>query len=611
MHAIVVGDSEKLVHCGSVLSGTSRSFLPWDIRRQLGTTPPSFSTRQLQKREVFWDSLYVGGLQCHQLDEYEDLSGEESTYIYAVQFSPLEGQENLLAIANEDGRVLIQDTNVVGPDSYLTSFDAHNNAIFDVAWVPGKPGLIATASGDQSVRVWDFSSYNSENVEAIRTFRAYSRSVKCVEFAPDSSDIMATGSRENSILLWDMRCPSDQKPLLSIKRAHKTYTSGHVVGRHSTKKEPIGTCSVTAVQFQDQQTLVSSSDTDGIIKIWDLRMSYDRYSGDPQPKHKIPFPGKSSLRGYTSLLLNAARTNLYASCKDNHIYKFDLAGYNEKVLNAFSGYENGSKFFIRMSLSCDDRYLASGSSDNKAYVWNVSSVGPTTPIYSLEGHESEVTCVDWSRKGWRLATCSDDLKHRIWRLRGPHEIEKGDLNGEAVKIETTLYPDLSAVPSNSFATKRRIVVVDQENVSLNIPPPNKRMRGNGNKSVEVTPTKKKPESPARKLKSFPCSPRKMNVTSPAKRSNCPRKLLLSPIKQSPTANLPNMVLDGKSPYAKSTRKSSASKKPLDWLTSLSRQKKMHESTSPMDTKTTPKAKTAGRGGSRRGSSVKKSLDMSK
>ena len=35
--------------------------------------------------------------------------------------------------------------------------------------------------------------------------------------------------------------------------------------------------------------------------------------------------------------------------------------FNEKSI--ISGYENGNKYFIRMSLSHDDKYLACGSSD--------------------------------------------------------------------------------------------------------------------------------------------------------------------------------------------------------------------------------------------------------
>ena len=92
------------------------------------------------------------------------------------------------------------------------------------------------------------------------------------------------------------------------------------------------------MQIQDENHIVTSSDTEGIIKIWDMRRSYDRYKDDPQAKYLIQPPGKSGFYyGINSLVLNSSKTHLYASCKDNRIYCFDLASYNEKALTSFSG----------------------------------------------------------------------------------------------------------------------------------------------------------------------------------------------------------------------------------------------------------------------------------
>jgi denticleless len=108
---------------------------------------------------------------------------------------------------------------------------------------------------------------------------------------------------------------------------------------------------VTAIQFQDPFTLISSSDSDGIIKVWDMRKSYDRYSRQPQPKYQFAYPGKSALKGYSALVLNSTKTQLFASCKDHTIYKFDVAGYSEKPVAMYTGFENNSKYFSRLSLS--------------------------------------------------------------------------------------------------------------------------------------------------------------------------------------------------------------------------------------------------------------------
>ena len=52
-----------------------------------------------------------------------------------------------------------------------------------------------------------------------------------------------------------------------------------------------------------------------MFQVWDLRRSYDLYSGIPKPKFTIPYAGKYALNGYSSLILDSSKTKLYASCK--------------------------------------------------------------------------------------------------------------------------------------------------------------------------------------------------------------------------------------------------------------------------------------------------------
>ena len=50
---------------------------------------------------------------------------------------------------------------------------------------------------------------------------------------------------------------------------------------------------------------------------------------------------------------------------------------------------------------------------------------------SQVGHEAEVTCVDWCPVGWKLATCADDMRHRLWELDNEDRVEPSDLAGWA------------------------------------------------------------------------------------------------------------------------------------------------------------------------------------
>ena len=251
--------------------------MPHQVEFQYGLKPyrhfSKFST--ISKYEQFLSKKTVGHLTCQQKDVYKDIDSdeEEPTYVYAMKFSPVKTLQNYLAVANEEGRLIIQDTNKVGDSSNVVAFEAHHNAIFDVSWKPDQNASslqLATASGDQSVKVFEIVS--SEDVKLLHTLRGYTRSVKCVEYAPDNPNLLATGSRENTIYLWDLRVKhtsdAEAKPDIKICGAHTHTSSGAPCGPNRSAKKSTGLASsITAIQFQDEYNLISCSDTDGLVKV--------------------------------------------------------------------------------------------------------------------------------------------------------------------------------------------------------------------------------------------------------------------------------------------------------------------------------------------------------
>lgn len=151
--------------------------------------------------------------------------------------------------------------------------------------------------------------------------------------------------------------------------------------------------------------------------MWDLRRNYV-IKKEPQPKYSIPYPGTSTLKGYSNLLIDNSGLRLYVNCLDNNIYCYNLATYSPKPIMQYVGLVNKS-FYIKSSLSPDGQYLLSGSSEEKAYIWNVNN---SQPLVALCGHRAEVTCVAWSHsKDLRVVTCSEDARHKVWRV-GPEFI---------------------------------------------------------------------------------------------------------------------------------------------------------------------------------------------
>ena len=69
-------------------------------------------------------------------DELECLdSDDDPTYVYCLKFCPRESSRNILALGTEDGVVSLLDTSE--NSSVKNEFTAHENAIFDIAWMPG------------------------------------------------------------------------------------------------------------------------------------------------------------------------------------------------------------------------------------------------------------------------------------------------------------------------------------------------------------------------------------------------------------------------------------------------------------------------------------------
>ncbi|MCL4299604.1 MAG: CHAT domain-containing protein [Anaerolineae bacterium] len=68
--------------------------------------------------------------------------------------------------------------------------------------------------------------------------------------------------------------------------------------------------------------------------------------------------------------------------------------------------------------SPDGRYIVSGSDDNTARVWNVST---RENQHILQGHTAPVTDLDFSPDGRYVATCSEDGTARIWDILSGQE----------------------------------------------------------------------------------------------------------------------------------------------------------------------------------------------
>lgn len=141
-------------------------------------------------------------------------------------------------MADEDGHVYLHSSlhspSKSGPLVPLHSVHAHDNAIFDIAWIP-KEHILVTASGDKTASIWDMvkgkatgrllghsCSLRAVNVSKHNTSKMVQKHdhVLCNYFYiifMCFKGLLVTGSRDGNALVWDWR---SNKAVVRIQDAH-------------------------------------------------------------------------------------------------------------------------------------------------------------------------------------------------------------------------------------------------------------------------------------------------------------------------------------------------------------------------------------------------------
>ncbi|CAM9738098.1 unnamed protein product, partial [Chrysoparadoxa australica] len=137
-----------------------------------------------------------------------------SSPLFGCEWSPHYG--TMLAVALQTGEVRVYNTESLISSQYL-SLRGHSARTFQVHWSPLVPGLLASGSDDQSVRVWKMvpemgtllrtrksNDPVTEVVSAWRVLKGHTHNVRPLFWSTEIPWLLITGSWDSTVRAWDV-----------------------------------------------------------------------------------------------------------------------------------------------------------------------------------------------------------------------------------------------------------------------------------------------------------------------------------------------------------------------------------------------------------------------
>ncbi|KAK1309729.1 hypothetical protein QJS10_CPA08g01483 [Acorus calamus] len=268
----------------------------------------------------------------------------------------------------------------------LQRLEGHTDRVWSLAWAPplaGSPPMLASCSGDKSVRIWQKTPSGVWDCKAVLD-ETHTRTVRSCAWSP-SGKMLATASFDATTAIWE-RVGSDFDCVATLE--------GH-------------TQDVKMVQWHPSADVLVSVSYDNSIKVW-------AEDGDSDDWHCIQTLGESCC-GHSStvwaLSFNSTGDRM-VTCSDDLTLKIWDTSDNPSQTNSgrcgswkhlctLSGYHDRTVFSVHWSST---GIIASGAADDAIRLFIENKDGSIDgPSYKLllkkeKAHNMDVNSVQWNSK---------------------------------------------------------------------------------------------------------------------------------------------------------------------------------------------------------------------